>query len=84
MADFSYTTVPGKIGSLLGKIRGVGIPPKATVQWMKQVGFTSSNDNTLLAVLKQVGLIDGLRRLFITILQPNLGHQKKGCRQIRI
>lgn len=59
MADFSYTTVPGKIGALLEKIRGVGIPPKATVQWMKQVGFTSSNDSSLLTVLKQVGLIDG-------------------------
>lgn len=59
MADFGYTTVPGKIGSLLEKIRGVGIPPKATVQWMKQVGFTSSNDSSLLTVLKQVGLIDG-------------------------
>lgn len=59
MADFSYTTVPGKLGTLLDKVRGVGIPPKATVQWLKQVGFTSSNDSSLLTVLKQVGLIDG-------------------------
>lgn len=58
MADFSYTTVPGKIKPLLEKIRGVGIPPKATAQWLKSIGFTSSNDTTLLGILKAVGLVD--------------------------
>jgi len=58
MADFVYTTVPGKIKMLLAKIRQVGIPPKATVQWLKTLGFSSSNDSSLLGVLKFVGLID--------------------------
>jgi hypothetical protein len=58
VADFSYTTVPGKLSTLLEKIHGVGIPPKASVQWLKQVGFTSSNDASLLTVLKQIGFID--------------------------
>lgn len=58
MADFTYTTVPGKIKSLLTKIREVGVPSKATVQWLKSVGFKSSNDATLLGVLKLVGLVD--------------------------
>jgi hypothetical protein len=58
MADFGYTTVPGKIKPLLDKIRGVGIPPKATVQWLKSIGFKSSNDTTLLGMLKAVGLVD--------------------------
>jgi hypothetical protein len=58
MADFAYTTVPGKIKTLLGKIREVGVPPKVTVQWLKTIGFTSSNDPSLVGVLKQVGLID--------------------------
>ena len=58
MGEFTYTTVPGKIKSLLDKVRTVGIPPKATVQWLKTIGFTSSNDKTLLGVLKQVGLTD--------------------------
>lgn len=39
MADFIYTTVPGKIKELLQKIREVGVPPKVTVQWLKTVGF---------------------------------------------
>ena len=58
MPDFTYTTVPGKVKPLLDKLRQVGIPQKATVQWLKTVGFTSSNDSTLLGVLKTVGLVD--------------------------
>lgn len=58
MPDYPYTTVPGKIEPLLGKIREVGVPPKATVKWLKSVGFTSSNDSGLLPVLRYIGFID--------------------------
>ncbi len=58
MGEFTYTTVPGKIKPLLEKIRGVGVPAKVTVQWLKTIGFTSSNDSSLIGVLKQAGLID--------------------------
>jgi len=58
MADFPYTTVPGKIKPLLAKIREVGVPQKVTVQWLKSVGFTSSNDASLIGVLKYIGLTD--------------------------
>ena len=58
MAEFVYTTVPGKIKPLLEKIREVGVPPKATTQWLKTVGFKSSNDSSLLTVLKYIGFID--------------------------
>lgn len=58
MAEFTYTTVPGKVKPLLDKLRNVGVPPKATVQWLKTIGFTSSNDSSLLGVLKTVGLVD--------------------------
>jgi len=58
MGDFTYTTVPGKIKPLLDKIRQVGVPSKANGQWLKSLGFTSSNDLTLISVLKAVSLID--------------------------
>lgn len=58
MGDFTYTTVPGKIKPLLEKIRQVGVPPKASVQWLKSIGYKSSNDTTLLGILKTVGLAD--------------------------
>ena len=58
MSEFAYTTVPGKLGPLLDKIRHTGVPAKATVAWMKSIGFTSSNDSTLLPLLKFIGLCD--------------------------
>lgn len=58
MVDFAYTTVPGKIKALFAKIREVGVPPKATQQWLRTVGFKSSNDMGLLGVLKFIGFID--------------------------
>jgi hypothetical protein len=58
MVDFVYTTVPGKIKPLLSKIREVGVPNKVTVQWLKTVGFKSSNDATLISVLKFIGFTD--------------------------
>jgi Family of unknown function (DUF5343) len=58
MADFPYTTVPGKIKQLFTKIREVGVPPKVTVQWLKTVGFKSSNDASLIGVLKFIGFTD--------------------------
>lgn len=58
MSEFCYTTVPGKLKTLLAKIREVGVPRKVTVQWLKTLGFTSSNDSTLIGVLKQIDLVD--------------------------
>jgi Family of unknown function (DUF5343) len=58
MGDFVYTVVPGKLKLLLGKIRTVGVPPKVTVQWLKTLGFTSSNDSTLIGVLRFIGFIE--------------------------
>jgi hypothetical protein len=55
----SYTTVPGRISDLLKKIRDTGVPPKATNDWLKSVGFTNSNDRTLVRVLRQIGFVDG-------------------------
>lgn len=54
-----YTTVPGKIPTLLAKIRESGVPTKATYDWLKTLGLKSSNDRSLLPVLKQIGFIDG-------------------------
>jgi hypothetical protein len=58
MVDYAYTTVTGKLKPLLEKIRSVGVPQKVTNAWLKTVGFTSSNDSTLIGVLKFIGLTD--------------------------
>lgn len=61
MSDFAYTPVTGKIGPLLTKVRETGVPERATHQWLKQVGFTSSNDRTLIRVLEQMHFVDSNR-----------------------
>ncbi len=58
MAEYIYTTVPGKLRSLFTKLREVGVPSKVTVRWLTSIGFTSSNDASLLGVLKFIGFVD--------------------------
>lgn len=58
MGDFTYTNVPGKIKPLLEKIRTIGVPQKVSKSWLKTIGYTSSNDASLMGVLKFVGLTD--------------------------
>jgi hypothetical protein len=58
MPEYAYTTVTGKIKPVLEKIRTVGVPQKVSNSWLKTLGFTSSNDSTLIGVLKFIGLTD--------------------------
>lgn len=58
MADYVYTTVPGKLRTLLAKIREVGVPSKVTKAWLKSIGFTSSNDASLIGVIKYIGFAE--------------------------
>jgi len=58
MAEFQYTTVPGKLKKLLSKMQEVGKPRKASNTWLQSLGFTSSNDGTLLYILKFINFID--------------------------
>jgi hypothetical protein len=59
LSDVTYTTVPGKIDAVLAKIKSNGVPKKVDTVWLKAIGFTSSNDKTLLPVLKNIDFIDG-------------------------
>lgn len=54
----AYTTVPGKLPDLLKKIREAGVPSKANGSWLESLGFKSSNDRSMLNVLRQIGFID--------------------------
>lgn len=61
MAEVVYTTVPGKIQSLLTKIKSNGVPKKVDTIWLKAIGFTSSNDKSLLPVLRFIDFTDGAK-----------------------
>jgi len=58
MTDFQYTTVPGKLEEFLKKIRQIGVPARVTYKWLESIGFKSSNDRTIIRVLKFIGFID--------------------------
>jgi hypothetical protein len=58
MGDYPYTTVPGKIVPLFEKIRELGVPTRVDKKWLESIGFTGSNDYTLLRALRYIGFID--------------------------
>lgn len=58
MPDYPYTTVPGRIRAFLETIRSVSVPDKANRAWLPKIGFNSSNDRTMLGVLKFIGFLN--------------------------
>lgn len=55
---FPYTPVPKRMEELLNRLPTIGRPPKASQEWLQGLGFTSSNDRRILAVLRQLGVIN--------------------------
>lgn len=55
---YPYTPVTAKLKSLLQKIRTTGIPQKLTAAHLKTLGFSSSNDPSMIGVLKFIGFVD--------------------------
>ncbi len=56
-AKYAYTTVPSKLRDLLKKAPNMGRPDKVTVAWLKTAGWTSSNDASMIPVLRFAGLV---------------------------
>ena len=62
MSEHPYPAVPTKLPPLLGKIKSVGVPSQVSRSWLQSIGFTSSNDPTMLTVLEFVGLVDSSKQ----------------------
>ncbi len=58
MANYPYAKVPAKLEKFFQKIQVVGVPDKATSTWLKAIGFTSSNDASMIGVLRFIGFVD--------------------------
>ena len=57
-ADLPYMPSVVNVGNILEKIRGAGTPPKFTHDFLKAtLGFTSSNDRSMIKVLRALGFI---------------------------
>jgi len=55
---FPYTNVPKPLREFLKGIPGRAIPGNVTTRYLASIGFKSSNDRSILPVLKFVGLVD--------------------------
>jgi hypothetical protein len=53
-----YTPSPKNVKDFFEKIKGLGLPPKVTNEYLKSIGFKSSNDRYLISVSKSLGFID--------------------------
>jgi hypothetical protein len=56
-SDFTYMTNAKNLKAILERIRGAGTPPKFTHDFLKTLGFASSSDRPVIAVLKQLGFL---------------------------
>lgn len=60
MADekkYPYTTVPNNLRKLLEKLSTLGTPPAATLKWLAGIGFSGGNNQSMLPVLRTLGVI---------------------------
>jgi hypothetical protein len=56
--DYPYMASVKNVPGILAKIRGAGSPPKFTNEFLRtNLGFTSSSDRGVIAVLKRLGLL---------------------------
>lgn len=58
MSEFPYVAVPSKLASLFERLKGIGVPDRVSVSWLQSIGFTSSNDRTMLPILEYIGFVD--------------------------
>lgn len=59
MVNYHYMISNNKIVPIFEKIKTAAQPPKFTYDFLKNLGFTSSNDRAIIVVLKNLGFLTG-------------------------
>jgi hypothetical protein len=54
----SYMQSSKHLPDIMGEIQQAQVPPKFTIEFLRTLGFTSSNDRSILGVLKALGFLD--------------------------
>lgn len=74
--DYPYMGSNNKIGPILGKIRTAAKPSKFTNEFLKNIGFNSSNDRAIIPLLKKLGFLnaDGAPNEFYDRLKDKKDH----------
>ncbi|MFW9881550.1 MAG: DUF5343 domain-containing protein [Candidatus Thorarchaeota archaeon] len=55
--SYPYILTNNKIDAILSKVRSAAKPSKFTYEFLKQLGFSSSNDRAIIPLLKKLGFI---------------------------
>lgn len=58
MVEYPYTNVTGKLKKFLEQISSIRVPSKVDPKYLSSIGFKSSNDPTIITVLKFIGFLD--------------------------
>lgn len=58
MAEYRYTQNTGNLKKFLDHIQSAGVPDKVTQKYLEQCGYKSTNDRTMIGVLKGIGFLD--------------------------
>ncbi|KAF5028772.1 hypothetical protein DSECCO2_655560 [anaerobic digester metagenome] len=56
--EYAYVQSAKSLKELFSKLPKIGVPPKATPEWLVSLGFKSRDDRRLLPVLEQIGFVD--------------------------
>jgi len=56
--EFPYSLTPNRLKSFIEQIPRMGIPMKVTTRTLPAMGFKSTNDRTLVVILKSLNLVD--------------------------
>ena len=62
MSDYPYVAVPNKLKTFLEDIKRLGVPERVNRNWLKTVGYTSSNDLSIPRVLEFIEFVDASRK----------------------
>ena len=77
MTEYPYMMSNNKISSILDNIKSAAKPPKFTHEFLKKIGFSSTNDRAIIPLLKRLGFLteDGTPTSFYDELRDATQHQ---------
>jgi len=57
MPEYPYMMSNNKIAPIIEKIQTAAKPPKFTLEFLRTIGFSSTNDRAVIPVLKKLGFL---------------------------
>lgn len=57
MTEYPYMVSNNKIAPIFEKIKSAEVPPKFTLEFLRRLGFTSTNDRAFIPLIKKLGLL---------------------------